>query len=73
MILTTTRCQIRSFSKSYIQSALPLFTDEQVRAFLGGPMPADWAEKRLERWATEESDSQYFAVTLPAGHVRLHP
>ena len=73
MILTTPRCQIRSFSKSYIQSALPLFTNEQVRAFLGGPMPPDWAEKRLERWATEESDSQYFAVTLPAGHVRLHP
>ena len=67
MILTTTRCQIRSFSEAYIQSALPLFTNKQVRAFLGGPMPADWAEKRLERWATAESDSQYFAVTLLDG------
>lgn len=64
MILTTTRCQIRSFSEAYIQPALPLFTNERVRAFLGGPMPADWAEKRLERWATEKSDSKYFAVTL---------
>lgn len=67
MILTTSRCQIRSFSEAYIQSALPLFTDEQVRAFLGGPMPADWAEKRLGRWATEKSDSRYFAVTLLDG------
>ena len=30
-------------------------------------MPADWAEKRLERWATEEPDSKYFAVTLLDG------
>ena len=67
MILTTPRCQICSFSEAYIQSALPLFTNEQVRAFLGGPVPADWAEKRLERWATEKSDSQYFAVTLLDG------
>lgn len=67
MILTTPRCQIRSFSEAYIQSALPLFTNKQVRAFLGGPMPADWAEKRLECWATAESDSQYFAVTLLDG------
>ena len=67
MILTTPRCQICSFSEAYIQSALPLFTNEQVRAFLGGPMPEDWAEKRLERWATEESDSKYFAVTLLDG------
>lgn len=67
MILTTPRCQIRSFSEAYIQSALPLFTDKQVRAFLGGPMPADWAEKRLERWATVKSDSQYFVVTLLDG------
>ena len=67
MILTTSRCQIRSFSEAYIQPALPLFTNERVRAFLGGPMPADWAEKRLERWATEKSDSKYFAVTLLDG------
>ena len=67
MILTTPRSQIHSFPKSHIQSALPLFTNEQVRAFLGGPMPADWAEKRLERWATEEPDSKYFAVTLLDG------
>lgn len=67
MILTTPRCQIHSFSEAYIQPALPLFTNKQVRAFLGGPMPADWAEKRLERWATEKSDSKYFAVTLLDG------
>ena len=67
MILTTPRCQIHSFAESHIQSAIPLFTDKQVRAFLGGPMPADWAEKRLERWATEKSDSKYFAVTLLDG------
>ena len=67
MLLQTSHCQIHSFSESYIQSALPLFTDEQVRAFLGGPTPADWAEKRLECWATEKSDSKYFAVTLLDG------
>ena len=67
MILTTPRCQIRSFSEAYIQPALPLFTNERVRAFLGGPMPADWVEKRLERWATEKSDSKCFAVTLLDG------
>lgn len=64
MLLKTPRCQIHRFSEFYIQSALPLFTDEKVRAFLGGPIPADWAERRLERWATEESDSKYFAITL---------
>ena len=37
MILTTPRCQIHSFSESYIQSALPLFTNEQVRAFFRRP------------------------------------
>lgn len=67
MLLKTLRCQIHSFSEFYIQPALPLFTDEKVRAFLGGPIPADWAEKRLERWVTEESDSKYFAVTLLDG------
>lgn len=51
MILKTPRCKIHRFSESYIQSALPLFTNEQVRAFLGGPLPLDWAEKRLDRWA----------------------
>lgn len=67
MLLKTPRCQIHSFSGFYIQPALPLFTNEKVRAFLGGPIPADWAERRLERWATEESDSKYFAVTLSDG------
>ena len=67
MILKTPRCKIHRFSESYIQSALPLFTNEQVRAFLGGPIPADWAERRLQRWATEESDSKYFAITLYDG------
>ena len=64
MLLKTLRCQIHSFSEFYVQSALPLFTDKQVRAFLGGPIPADWAERRLVRWATEESDSKYFAIKL---------
>lgn len=49
MLLKTLRCQIHSFSEFYIQSALPLFTDEKVRAFLGGPIPAYWAERRLKR------------------------
>lgn len=64
MILKTSRCQVQEFSESHIKTAVPLFTNEQVRAFLGGPIPADWAERRLERWATEESDSKYFAITL---------
>lgn len=34
MTLKTLHCQIHSFSEFYIQSALPLFTDEQVRALL---------------------------------------
>lgn len=67
MISKTLRCQIHSFSELHIQQAVPLFTSEEVRAFLGGPIPADWAEKRLKRWATEESDSKYFAVTLLDG------
>lgn len=67
MNLKTSRCQIHRFSESHIQSALPLFTSEQVRAFLGGPLPLDWAKKRLERWATDESDSRYFAITLSDG------
>lgn len=69
MILKTSRCQIQKFSESHIKAAVPLFTNEQVRAFLGGPIPADWAERRLERWATEESDSKYFAITLFNGTV----
>lgn len=64
MILKTSRCQIQKFSESHIKTAVPLFTNEQVRAFLGGPIPADWAERRLVRWATEESDSKYFAIKL---------
>lgn len=67
MILKTPQCQIQKFSESHIKTAVPLFTNEQVRAFLGGLIPADWAERRLERWATEESDSKYFAVTLHDG------
>ena len=64
MILKTSRCQVQEFSESHIKIAVPLFTNEQVRAFLGGPIPADWAERQLERWATEESDSKYFAITM---------
>lgn len=64
LISSTSRCQIHCFDESHIKPALPLFTDEKVREYLGGPIPADWAERRLERWATEESDSKYFAITL---------
>ena len=34
MILTTPRCQIHSFSKSYIQSALPLFQEPRADIYI---------------------------------------
>lgn len=59
--LQTQRCAIEYLNASHILAARGLFTDPRVREFLGGPVPPEHAEKRLEHWL--RSDGPYFAVT----------
>lgn len=65
--LHTERCRIRTFLPSDIASAMPLFTDQQVRAYLGGPVSPETARERLTQRCEPGGGERYFAVTLPDG------
>lgn len=58
--LQTDRCRIEYLSESHIPAAMGLFTDPAVREFLGGPIPLEYAKRRLEDWCRRENE--YFAV-----------
>ncbi len=53
-------CLIEPFQPKHIQAAIPLFTDPQVREYLGGPIPPEMVLPRLTQWA--QSDEIYFAI-----------
>ncbi len=65
--LHTKRCRIRTFLPSDIASAMPLFTDLRVRAYLGGPVPSEAARERLTQRCEPKDGDRYFTVTLPDG------
>ena len=58
--INSKHCLIETFQEKHIAEAKPLFTDLQVREFLGGPVPEEMVEKRLRHWL--EDDNTYFAV-----------
>ena len=65
--LYTERCYINPFKKADIDAAIPLFTDERVREFLGGVITEDAAREKLNKWVVPRSDSLYFSVALKSG------
>ena len=65
--LYTERCCIKPFEKTDIDAAIPLFTDERVREFLGGVITEDAAREKLNKWVVPRSDSLYFSVALKSG------
>ena len=64
-VLHTRRCLLCRFESAHIDAALPLFTSSEVRAYLGGPIPAERTRKRLEQWARQSDGNTYFSVILP--------
>jgi len=52
MVLRTSRCELTPLVPADIPSLLPLFTSPAVRQFLGGVIPPEEAEARLNRWCS---------------------
>ena len=65
--LYTERCYINPFKKADIDAAIPLFTDERVREFLGGVITEDAAREKLNKWVVPRSDSMYYSAALKSG------
>lgn len=63
MSYETDRCVLSLLQKTDIPEALRLLTDEQVRAYLGGPVSEEEARRRLRIWS-DRPDSVYYAVRL---------
>lgn len=60
MDLTTERLRLEPFGPDHVEPAMELFTSPEVRAFLGGPVPPEYARQRLRGWLTAEDP--HFAV-----------
>ncbi len=58
----TERCCIKPFEEADIDPAIPLFTSERVREFLGGVINEDAAREKLNKWIAPRSDNLYFSV-----------
>lgn len=74
--IETDRCKIERFSSACIPEAVELFTSPVVREYLGGPIPAEHALRRLEGWCrTEDPCFAVFRKTDGAfmGMVDLTP
>ena len=65
--LYSDRCCIQTFESEHIESALTLFTDSEVRKYLGGTLSPKRAAEKLQKWAAGSPESKYFAVTLKDG------
>ena len=63
----TERCCIKPFEEADIDPAIPLFTSERVREFLGGVINEDAAREKLNKWISPRSDNLYFSVSLKSG------
>ncbi len=61
----TKRCSLRPLAKPDFDCAVSLFTNENVRRYLGGTIPESAAREKLTRWAAD-ADSIYFTVRLLA-------
>lgn len=63
---TTERCTLCDLQKTDFADALELFTNEQVRAYLGGPITEQQAYSKLHSWL--ESEDLYLCVRLTTTH-----
>ena len=58
---TTARCSLSPLSESDFDEAAALFTDENVRRYLGGILSEAAAREKLAKWSAD-MDSLYFTV-----------
>lgn len=61
----TERCSLRPLAESDFAEAAGLFTDENVRKYLGGTITEAAAREKLAKWLTD-GESIYFTVRLLA-------
>lgn len=61
--LYTERCLLQRLRKQDIEEAVQLYTDKEVRAFLGGTIPEELAILKLKSWIDNE-EGQYFCIRL---------
>jgi len=60
-MLSTERCTLCNLCESDFSDAVKLFTDEQVRKYLGGAISQEQAYDKLYRWINNNEDL-YFCV-----------
>lgn len=62
-VLYTFRCFLSSVCETDLNELIPLFTNEEVRRYLGGPLSAEWAFNKLKE-SMQKSDDIRFTVRL---------
>lgn len=62
-LIETNRCILQLLSKDDINEAVELFTNPDVRMYLGGTISRDEAVKKLNKWI-EVNDSLYLSVRI---------
>ena len=61
MIHSTQRCIIHHLSSADIPDAIQLFTNKQVRKYLGGTLTEQQAKEKLCQWANNQ-DGRYYCI-----------
>lgn len=61
MIHSTQRCIIHHLSSADIPDAIQLFTNKQVRKYLGGTLTEQQAKEKLRQWANNQ-DGRYYCI-----------
>ncbi len=61
MIIYTQRCILNTLTTADISDAIELFTNEQVRKYLGGTISEQHAKDKLCQWANSPDDL-YFCI-----------
>lgn len=59
----TDRCVIKPFAREDILEAIRIFTDDEVRRYLGGTLSKENAKKRLYAYF-QQAETQYYTVRL---------
>jgi ribosomal-protein-alanine N-acetyltransferase len=61
--ICTDRCIMTSICEADFEEIVPLFTNKDVRRFLGGPLPSEWAFNKLNE-ALNKAEDIRFTVRL---------
>lgn len=66
--IQTEHCVLSPIIEVGFNELIPLFTDEKVRRYLGGPLPSEWAFNRLKE-SIQKSNDIRFTMRLKDSNV----